>query len=95
MRVIAYTSSSVSTPSFSCRISIVLDQGLPPGEEEVDITKSGELKKKKKQSLIGQISLPLLLSTVAMASISSGALDSEYSTKTNNSFRAVFTTRRN
>lgn len=47
MRVIAYTSSSVSTPSFSCRISIVLDQGLPPGDEEVDITKSGELKKKK------------------------------------------------
>lgn len=39
--------------------------------------------------------IPLLVSTEVMASISSGVLDSEYSTNTSNSFRAVFTTRRN
>ena len=40
-------------------------------------------------------SLPLLVSTAVMACKSSAALDSEYSTNTSNSFRAVFTTSRN
>ena len=38
---------------------------------------------------------PLFVSTADTAWIRRGALDSEYSTKTRSSFRAVFTTRRN
>lgn len=43
----------------------------------------------------GQSYLPRLVSTTETAWTRRGALDSEYSTKTSSSFRAVFTTRRN